>query len=135
MTPTTSKLLFPFAWGLLYSSVTAWKTFEVPHVDCQDDTPTLLAALPEYTLDSTILFKKGVHYNIWTPVKFPVLTNVEVRVEGNLSYPEDMATVQGEQFSLLASSSFSWNAHLSSAIVGSSVSCHIGRSLQASRLP
>jgi hypothetical protein len=83
---------------LLSSSVIvgAWKTFEVPHVDGQDDTPALLAVLPDYAENSTILFKKGVHYNIWTPIKFPVLKNVEVRVEGNLSYPQDMATVQGE---------------------------------------
>ena len=94
MSPTT-KLLFSFALALLSSSVTtgAWKTFEVPHVDGQDDTPALLAVLPEYAENSTILFKHGVHYNIWTPIKFPVLKNVEVRVEGNLSY---MATVQGE---------------------------------------
>ncbi|KDQ31591.1 glycoside hydrolase family 28 protein [Pleurotus ostreatus PC15] len=74
----------------------AWKVFEVPHVDGQDDTPALAAALANFTADSTILFKKGVTYNIFTPITFPVFTNVEVRIEGNLTYPEDIPTVQGE---------------------------------------
>lgn len=92
------RLLFPLILsGALSNSVAAWTTFEVPHAEGQDDTPALLAALPGLASDSTILFKEGVHYNIWTPVKFPALNNVEVRVEGNLSYPEDMATVQGER--------------------------------------
>lgn len=74
----------------------AWKVFEVPHVDGQDDTPALTAALANFTADSTILFKKGVKYNIFTPITFPVFTNVEVRIEGNLTYPEDIPTIQGE---------------------------------------
>ncbi|KAF7436008.1 hypothetical protein PC9H_002834 [Pleurotus ostreatus] len=81
----------------------AWKVFEVPHVDGQDDTPALAAALANFTADSTILFKKGVTYNIFTPITFPVFTNVEVRIEGNLTYPEDIPTVQA----IVGSSSFS----------------------------
>lgn len=74
-----------------------WKTFVVPSAGGgADDTPALLAALPEYTANSTILFKKGVYYNILTPIRFPVLTNVEVRVEGNLTYPTDIPTIQGK---------------------------------------
>ncbi|KAJ8454667.1 hypothetical protein ONZ45_g19214 [Pleurotus djamor] len=81
----------------------AWKVFEVPHVDGQDDTPALLAALPNYTVDSTILFKKGVKYNILTPITFPLFTNVEVRIEGNLTYPTDVPTIQA----IVGASSFS----------------------------
>ncbi|KAF4604479.1 hypothetical protein EYR40_003253 [Pleurotus pulmonarius] len=81
----------------------AWKVFEVPHVDGQDDTPALTAALPNFTADSTILFKKGIKYNIFTPITFPVFTNVEVRIEGNLTYPEDIPTIQA----IVGSSSFS----------------------------
>ncbi|KAF5313038.1 hypothetical protein D9619_002417 [Psilocybe cf. subviscida] len=71
-----------------------WNTFTVPHVDGADDTPAFLAALPTYATNSTILFQQGVHYNIFTPIKFPTLNNVEIRIEGNLSYPSDIPTVQ-----------------------------------------
>jgi len=79
-----------------------WNTFTVPHIENQDDTPALLAALPAYSSNSTILFKTGVTYNIWTPVKFPVLNNVEVRIEGNITYPTDIPTIQA----LVGSSKF-----------------------------
>ncbi|KAG5638506.1 hypothetical protein H0H81_012311 [Sphagnurus paluster] len=75
--------------------VAAWQTFTVPHIDGQDDTPGLLAALGNYTTDSTILFEKGIKYNIFTPIKFPVLNNVEIRFEGNLTYPTDIPAIQG----------------------------------------
>jgi hypothetical protein len=42
------------------------QTFVVPHVDGQDDSPTVMAALAKYNSDSLILFKKGVTYNLWT---------------------------------------------------------------------
>jgi len=48
------------------------------------------------TTNATILFKRGVTYNIFTPVVFPKLVNVEVRIEGNLTLPDDISTVQGE---------------------------------------
>lgn len=75
----------------------AWKTFTVAHLDGEDDTPALTAALASsnLTTNSTILFKKGITYNIFSPIKFPVLNNVEVRIEGNLTYPDDIATTQG----------------------------------------
>lgn len=75
----------------------AWNTYVVPHVNGADDTPALTAALATgtYSNNATILFKKGVYYNIWTPIKFPSFQNVEVRIEGNLSYPTDVATIQG----------------------------------------
>ncbi|KAG7451868.1 pectin lyase-like protein [Guyanagaster necrorhizus] len=72
----------------------AWNTFVVPHTDGQDDTPGLTGALANFTSNSTILFQKGVTYNIFTPVEFPKLTNVEVAIEGNLTYPSDIPTVQ-----------------------------------------
>jgi hypothetical protein len=62
-----------------------------------DDAPLLQAALASgrYSSDTTILFKRGVTYNIFTPVQFPVFQNVVVTVEGNITYPADIATVQG----------------------------------------
>lgn len=87
------------------TGTTAWKVLTVPHTQGQDDTPALTAALAtgNFSSDSTILFQKNVTYNIFTPVVFPVFTNVEVRVEGNLSYPDDIATIQN----IVGSSGFS----------------------------
>ena len=82
----------------LASYVSAWKTFVVPHTEGQDDTPALMAALTSgnYSTNATILFVKGIKYNIFTPIKFPTFTNVEVAIEGNLTYPDSIPTVQGE---------------------------------------
>ena len=90
---------FKFALLLFLASyVSAWKTFVVSHTDGQDDTPALTAALVSgnYSTNATILFAKGTKYNIFTPIKFPTLTNVEVAIEGNLSYPDSIPTIQGE---------------------------------------
>ncbi|KAI0658458.1 pectin lyase fold/virulence factor [Cubamyces menziesii] len=99
---------FTIALLLLSTYVSAWKTFVVPHTDGQDDTPALAAALAtgNYSANAIILFAKGTKYNIFTPIKFPVLNNVEVRIEGNLSYPDDIPAIQG----IVGSSSFpgSW---------------------------
>ncbi|PFH47780.1 glycoside hydrolase family 28 protein [Amanita thiersii Skay4041] len=83
--------------------VHGWKTLRVPHAEGRDDTPTLTALLHNFTMDSTILFEEGHIYNIWTPLAFPSgLQNVEIRIEGNLTYPDDITTVQG----IVGSSSF-----------------------------
>jgi len=75
--------------------VGAWNTFTVPHSPGQDDTPAILAALPSFVTNSTILFQEGLTYNIFTPIKFPIFSNVEIRIEGNLTYPTDIPTIQG----------------------------------------
>ncbi|KAG5338204.1 hypothetical protein C0989_007991 [Termitomyces sp. Mn162] len=87
-------------------SVSGWNTFVVPHTDGQDDIPGLMGAIGSYSTNSTILFQKGVNYNAFTPIKFPILNNVEIRIEGNLSYPTDIPTIQA----IVGSSSFpgSW---------------------------
>lgn len=74
--------------------LSAWKTFVVPHSPGHDDTPGLVAALPRFSSNATILFSKGVIYNIFTPIRFPAMTNVEIRIEGNLSYPSNIAAIQ-----------------------------------------
>lgn len=86
----TSMVLLSF-----FVSSYAWKQFTVPHVDGEDDTQGLLSALANFSSNSTILFERGVSYNIFTPIKFPALENVEVAIEGNLTYPTDIATIQG----------------------------------------
>jgi hypothetical protein len=79
-------------------SAHAWSTYVVPHTDGADDTPTLLAALKTgaYSANATILFKKGITYNIFTPISFPKFANVEVVIDGNLTLPNDIATVQAQ---------------------------------------
>ncbi|RDB24422.1 putative exopolygalacturonase C [Hypsizygus marmoreus] len=92
--------------ALLFANVnfaSAWNTFVVPHTAGQDDTSGLTAVLANYSTNSTILFKQGITYNIFTPIKFPVLNNVEIRFEGNLTYPTDIPAIQA----IVGSSSFS----------------------------
>jgi len=77
----------------------AWTTYVVPHSGGNDDTPALAAAFstdPKLATNATILFKKGVTYNILTPISFPYLENVVVSVQGNLSYAADVQATQGE---------------------------------------
>ncbi|KZV74089.1 glycoside hydrolase family 28 protein [Peniophora sp. CONT] len=83
---------------------TSWNTFTVSHTDGADDVPALKTALSSgnITANSTILFKKGITYNIWSALQFPTLNNVEVAIEGNLTYPESIVDVQ----SVVASSGF-----------------------------
>ncbi|KAJ7511789.1 pectin lyase fold/virulence factor [Mycena galericulata] len=93
---------------LLLQALTAfaWDTFTVPHLPGADDTPGLLALVTNHSSDATIVFSKGVTYNIFTAVKFPVLTNVEIWIEGNLTYPTNITAIQD----VVGSSSFpgSW---------------------------
>lgn len=76
-------------------AVFAWDTFTVPHLPGEDDTPGLLALVTNHSSDATILFSKGITYNIFTAIKFPKLTNVEIFIEGNLTYPDNITAVQG----------------------------------------
>lgn len=80
--------------------VRAWNTFIVPRSQnsSADDALALITALATGSLSSntTILFEKGQTYNIFSPIKFPVFQNVEVAIEGNITYPEDIPTVQGK---------------------------------------
>ncbi|KAJ7729082.1 pectin lyase fold/virulence factor [Mycena maculata] len=88
------------------SAAFAWDTFTVPHLPGEDDTPGLLALVSNHASNATIMFNKGVTYNIFIAIKFPVLTNVEIRIEGNLTYPTNITAIQD----VVGSSSFpgSW---------------------------
>lgn len=92
--------LLHFAPGLSFVPLAlAWTTYIVPHSGGDDDTPALAAALSAnqtLTTNATILFRKGVTYNILTPVNFPPLNNVIIRVQGNISYAVDIEKTQGE---------------------------------------
>lgn len=88
---------------------TAWTTYIVPHSSGNDDTPALAAAFSNnksLAKDATILFQKGLTYNILTPLKFPSLQNVIVSVQGNLTYGVDIKKTQGENFKPLDTSFF-----------------------------
>lgn len=102
--------------------VFAWNTFVVAHVDEQDDTPAFKTALASGNIsaNTSILFEKGVTYNIFSPIEFPEFNNIEVRIEGNLTYPEDISTIQGE-FCVRIKEGGAYCGV--SDIVGSSVSC------------
>ncbi|KAJ6606793.1 pectin lyase-like protein [Mycena sp. CBHHK59/15] len=76
------------------SAALAWDTFVVPHTPGENDTPALLALVTNHTSNATIMFSKGITYNMFTSIKFPVLTNVEIRIEGNLTYPTNISAVQ-----------------------------------------
>jgi len=78
----------------------AWTVFKVPYSYGSDDAPALNAALkshPEYVTNATILFEKGIKYNLDTPVHFPRLTNAIVSVQGNISYAANIAATQGTE--------------------------------------
>ncbi|KAJ7261429.1 pectin lyase-like protein [Mycena rebaudengoi] len=83
--------------------VLGWTTFVVPHNSSGgDDMATLMAAFMSsngttrnLAVNSTIIFKKGITYNFFSAVRLPVLHNVEIRIEGNMSYLEDIAALQG----------------------------------------
>jgi len=93
-------LLVHLASALSFISLAAaWTTYIVPHSEGNDDSPALAAAFaadPKLATDATIIFKKGVTYNISTPILFPRFNNVIVSVQGNLSYGADIKATQGE---------------------------------------
>jgi hypothetical protein len=88
---------------LCIHQVLGWTTFVVPHNSSGgDDMPTLTAAFVSsngttrnLAVNSTIIFKKGITYNFFSAIRLPVLHNVEIRIEGNMSYLEDIAALQG----------------------------------------
>ena len=92
--------LLHFALALPFVTLSAaWTTYIVPYSSGGDDTPALTAALSnnkDLATNATILFQKGVTYNILTPLTFPSLQNVIVSIEGNLTYAADIKKTQGE---------------------------------------
>ena len=77
----------------------AWTTYVVPHSEGYDDAPALIAVLaadPQLATNATIMFERGVTYNISTPIHFPRFENVIVSVQGNLTYAADVKATQGK---------------------------------------
>lgn len=81
------------------SLAAAWTTYIVPYSPGDDDAPALIAALSAnkcLATNATILFRKGVTYNISTPIQFPKFQNVIVSIQGNITYAADIEKTQGE---------------------------------------
>ncbi|KAF8152112.1 pectin lyase-like protein [Mycena galopus ATCC 62051] len=99
MLTLTSFLAFAL---LSVHQVFGWTTFVVPHNSSGGDDMATLAAefsssngtTRDLAVNSTIIFKQGITYNLFTAILFPVLQNVEIRVEGNMSYMEDIVALQ-----------------------------------------
>jgi polygalacturonase len=60
----------------------------------ENSSSAILAAFKNCTTNAAVIFKEGQNYNIFTPINFPKLTNVEIRMGGNLHLPKDIKTVQ-----------------------------------------
>lgn len=59
-----------------------------------DDTPAIARAFAQCATDATIIFQHGVDYNLFSPLSATNLSNVEIRMHGNLHLPQDIPTVQ-----------------------------------------
>ncbi|KAJ6114636.1 exopolygalacturonase C [Penicillium sp. IBT 16267x] len=59
-----------------------------------NDSPAVSQAFAECASDSVIVFQDGVDYNIFTPISATNLSNVEIKMNGNLHLPQDITTVQ-----------------------------------------
>jgi len=99
MRPLQAQLLFLLS--SLIALAYAQTTLIVPHTDGFDDVPALTALLSNTSNGSagctsgiSIVFSADTTYNVWSPLVFPELNDIEVRIEGNLTYPENITLVQ-----------------------------------------
>ncbi|TID22008.1 glycosyl hydrolase family 28 [Venturia nashicola] len=60
----------------------------------EDSSAAILTAFKSCSSNAVIVFKEGADYNVLTPLVFPKLNNVEIRVGGNLHLPKDIPAVQ-----------------------------------------
>lgn len=59
-----------------------------------NDSPAVAAAFASCSQDSVIVFSQGVNYNILTPISAKNLSNVEIKMYGNLHLPKNVSYVQ-----------------------------------------
>jgi hypothetical protein len=112
---TVARIPLSFSVLLAYAAVAgAWSTFVVPHTEDVDDTPALMAAISDYTSDASIVFETNTTYNVWSPVTFPHLTNVEVVISGNLTYPTSIGAVQGHVAAAVSADQSLYHMHAKS---------------------
>jgi polygalacturonase len=77
------------------SAESARSTCLVAHMNGTDDTPFITRALTQCGNESVIVFQEGITYNVWTPAWLENLSNVEIRIYGNLTLPTNMSYIQG----------------------------------------
>lgn len=65
-----------------------------PAKGTEDSSTAILAAFKECHSNAKIIFKEGADYNIFTPMVFPTLKNVEVHMGGTLHMSKDIPAVQ-----------------------------------------
>ncbi|KAL5365719.1 putative exopolygalacturonase C [Aspergillus floccosus] len=59
-----------------------------------DDSPAIAKVFAQCATDSVIVFQEGVDYNVFQPIKAKNLSNVEIRMHGNLHLPQNISAVQ-----------------------------------------
>ncbi|KAJ5549210.1 exopolygalacturonase C [Penicillium frequentans] len=59
-----------------------------------NDSPAVAQAFAKCASDSVIVFQDGVDYNIFTPIAATNLSNVEIKMSGNLHLPQNITEVQ-----------------------------------------
>ncbi|OCT46447.1 Exopolygalacturonase C [Cladophialophora carrionii] len=59
-----------------------------------DDSPAISSAFARCARDSTIVFSKGVDYNVLQPISATNLSNVTIRMQGTLHLPKNITAVQ-----------------------------------------
>ncbi|KAF9892926.1 hypothetical protein FE257_000518 [Aspergillus nanangensis] len=69
-----------------------------------DDSPAVSQAFARCATDSIIIFPEGANYNIFHPIQATNLSNVEIRMHGNLHLPQNITAVQ----SIVQSGTSSW---------------------------
>lgn len=58
------------------------------------DSKLIEATFAQCSQDSTIIFQKGINYNVFEPISATNLSNVIISVQGNLNLPQDIPAVQ-----------------------------------------
>ena len=92
-----TSLIFVLQQIFVFALATDPKTFIVPHAtNGGDDAPAVMQALPKLANGtfSRILFQQGTTYNVFTPINFGSTSNIEIAIEGNLTLPNSIETVQ-----------------------------------------
>lgn len=59
-----------------------------------DDSPAIQQALATCSQDAVIRFTLGTDYNVLTPISATNLSNVEIRMEGNMHLPTNVTYIQ-----------------------------------------
>jgi galacturan 1,4-alpha-galacturonidase len=59
-----------------------------------DDSPGIMATVKNCGSNSRIVFSANTTYNLWTPISFAGLTNIEFLIDGNLTLPANVSQVE-----------------------------------------